>query len=68
MKRTNVLYLILSMALLAGLAHLRCDWLGEASQPAEPTSGRMVERLAATAAWPTRHNEPHSWWFLLRQQ
>ena len=68
MKRSSLLYLILSTALLAGLAHLRSDWLGDAGQRSEPAPGRAVERLAADAAWPTRHNEAHNWWFLLRQQ
>jgi hypothetical protein len=68
MKRSSWLYVILSTALLAGFAHLRSDWLRDAPPQSEPTSARAVERLAASAAWPTRHNEPHSWWFLLRQQ
>jgi hypothetical protein len=68
MKRSSLLYFILSTALLAGLAHLRSDWLCDAPQRPEPAQARAVERLAADAAWPTRHNEAHSWWFLLRQQ
>ena len=68
MKRSSLLYMILSTALLAGFAHLRSDWLGDAPPKSEPTPARVVEQLAADAAWPTRHNEPHSWWFLLRQQ
>jgi hypothetical protein len=67
MKRSSLLYLILSTALLAGLAHLRSDWLGDAAPRPESAPVRAVERLAADAAWPTRHNEAHSWWFLLRQ-
>jgi len=68
MKRSSLLYFILSTALLAGLAHLRSDWLGDAAQRPEPAPFRAVERVAADAAWPTRHNDAHSWWFLLRQQ
>ncbi len=68
MKLFKLLCLVLSTALLASLAHLRSDWLRDAPPQAEPTRSHPVERLAADAAWPTRHNEAHNWWFLLRQQ
>ena len=68
MKRSSILYFMLSTALLAGFAHLRSDWLGDASPRVEHVAVRPVERVAADAAWPTRHNDAHNWWFLLRQQ
>jgi hypothetical protein len=68
MKRSSLLCVVLSMALLAGFAHLRSDWLREAPPKSEAKPVCEVERLAASAAWPTRHNDAHSWWFLLRQQ
>ena len=61
MKRSSLLYLALTTALLTGLAHLRADWLG--------TSGRTQEAAepAPTAAvLAASRNEPHVDWHFVR--
>jgi hypothetical protein len=65
MKRSNLFYLALVMALLTGLAHLRSDWLAGAPERTEPPRPRVEER---TTAWSLRQNEPRVWLPFLRQR
>ncbi|HVS36568.1 MAG TPA: hypothetical protein VMS17_13470 [Gemmataceae bacterium] len=62
MKRWSLLYLTLAAALLAGLAHLRADWLAASAAPtASPPSASSAVRAAG-------REEPRMLWSLLRSR
>ena len=67
MKRSTVLFLTLSAALFAGLAHLRADWLGGASDHIEPAVVDSPDRAVMSATWALRQNNGPPLQTLIRQ-
>ena len=65
MRRSSLLHFILAAALLAGLAHLRSDWLS--GGPERPEPPHAAKPAPAAKAWSARRDEPHVRWSFLRR-
>ncbi len=68
MKRSTLLYLSLTVALFAGLAQLRADWLGGASGRTEPAAVVSSDRVV-TSAMQALHGSQgrETMWVFVRQ-